>query len=159
MIEFLHGSPFFVVPQQEPGPRWGIQQTKNGFQDSIVDIVSGAKAENDSDGCCTEQSLQRSNDSFICHRRGRIYRHRQLTWKFSLETVNTSQNAFSCSMHRYTADQWPVRRNVVFQITVAYINCKRGCTLRPCVGGIAGSRCRQRSQQDYELPLDRSKWV
>lgn len=29
----------------------GIPQTKNGFQDSIVDIVSGAMAENDSDGC------------------------------------------------------------------------------------------------------------
>ena len=73
---FLHGSPFFVVPQQKPGLRWSISQTKKGFQDSIVDIVSGAKAENNRMGVDNEQYLQSSNPSFICHRHGRIYRHR-----------------------------------------------------------------------------------
>ena len=49
MIEFLHGSPFFVVPQQEPGPPLGltsISQTRNGFQGSMVVIevvVKGRK--------------------------------------------------------------------------------------------------------------------
>src|SRR6059058_4385075 len=107
------------------------------------------------------QSLRRSLASFICHRR-RLLTY-MAAWLLAcnafLETVDTSRNAFARSMRQYTVDQWPARRNVVFQITVAYINCKRGCTLRPCIGGTAGCRCRQRSPQDYELPLDRSKWV
>jgi hypothetical protein len=49
LIEFLHGSPFFVIPQQEPGPSLGltsISQTRNGFQGSMVVIevvVKGRK--------------------------------------------------------------------------------------------------------------------
>jgi hypothetical protein len=49
LIEFLHGSPFFVMPQQEPGPPLGltsISQTRNGFQGSMVVIevvVKGRK--------------------------------------------------------------------------------------------------------------------
>jgi hypothetical protein len=41
LIEFLHGAPFFVIPQQKPGPPLGltsISQTRNGFQGSVVDI-------------------------------------------------------------------------------------------------------------------------
>jgi hypothetical protein len=40
LTEFLHGSSFFVIPQQDTGPLWGIPQTENGFQGS-TDPVAG----------------------------------------------------------------------------------------------------------------------
>ena len=36
-----------------------------------------------------------------------------LAWDAFLETVGTSKNAFTRSMRRYTADQWPARRDII----------------------------------------------
>lgn len=92
------------------------------------------------------RNLRGVTSHFICYRNG-FYTYVPswlLTWKFSHETIDTSNNAVGYSIHRYKADQLAARSDVSFQITVAHIS-NSGCTLQPCIDKMLGCCCRQHS--------------
>ena len=150
LIEFLHGSPFFVVPQQEPGPPLGltsISQTRNGFQGSMVVIevvVKGRK-------CfglwwCWAITAAFPRQLYMPSPWAPYLHGCVAGMEHFLETVGTSKNAFTRSMRRIQPISG-LHEGISFQTTAAI-----SCTFDypspgPYIGKQIGYCGRQRSRQ------------